>query len=217
MEIESDIQTVTPAADVVPAGFIRRWATLWIDTFVLCVPLFAFAIAAGFGMALAGMDLGETNEETVASLVLTLVVYLAYFVASALYFAGMESSRHQATLGKLALGIKVVDDTGRRLSFKHAIGRWFSTALSYMTLYVGFLMAAFTDRKQALHDMVSRTQVVDRWAYTESPDLQKRKTSGCLIALVVGVILIIPIGAIVAAIAISQYQDYVVRAQSLQQ
>lgn len=55
--------------------------------------------------------------------------------------------------------------------------------------------------------------MVDRWAYTDSPEKQNRKTSGCLIALVVGVLLIIPIGGIFAAIAISQYQDYVIRAQ----
>lgn len=208
-----DAGPTASADDVVPAGFIRRWAALFIDGFVLVLPVMLILFIAAFGMAFANMGLGTTDPAGAASVVLTLVVYAVYFIASALYFAGMESSRHQATLGKLALGIKVTDDAGRRLSFSHAIGRWFSTSLSYLTLYIGFLMAAFTDRKRALHDMVSATQVVDRWAYTESPERQSRKTSGCLIALVVGVLLIIPIGAIFAAIAVSQYQDYVIRSQ----
>ena len=211
----TDVRTgpVTAVDSVVPAGFIRRWAALFIDGLVLAVPVLLIVFAVAFGMSLANSDRGAPEPAGAVSVMLTLVIYAVYFTASALYFAGMESSSRQATLGKLAMGIKVTDEAGRRLSFRHAIGRWFSTALSYLTLYIGFLMAAFTERKRALHDMVSGTQVVDRWAYTDAPERQKRKTSGCLIALVVGVMLIIPIGGILAAIAVSQYQDYVVRAQ----
>ena len=57
-----------------------------------------------------------------------------------------------------------------------------TASLSYLTLYIGFLMAAFTERKQALHDMVAGTLVVDRWAYTEHPELQRRGLGGCVIA-----------------------------------
>lgn len=74
-------------------------------------------------------------------------------------------------------------------------------------------MAAFTDRKRALHDMVSNTQVVDRYAYTSTLELQKDSVSGCLVAAVVGLLLVIPLIAILAAIAISQYQDYVIGSQ----
>lgn len=199
--------------EVVPAGFVRRWAALFIDGLVLIVPVMLVVFGVALGLGLSGMDGGALGQEGAESPLLTLTVYAVYFLASALYFAGMESSRHQATLGKMALGIKVTDNAGRPLTLSHALGRWFATALSYLTLYIGFLMAAFTERKRALHDMVSGTLVVDRWAYTESPERQKRSLPGCLVAFVVGVFLIIPIGAIFAAIAISQYQDYVIRSQ----
>jgi Tfp pilus assembly major pilin PilA len=120
---------------------------------------------------------------------------------------------HQATLGKRALGIKVTDLEGRPITWKHAAGRWFAAALSHLTMDIGFLMAAFTERRQTLHDMVASTLVTDRWAFTNHPERQNRQTSGCLIVLLVGVFLIIPVIAILAAIAIPQYQTYILRSQ----
>ncbi|GAC1442936.1 MAG: hypothetical protein NVSMB52_00700 [Chloroflexota bacterium] len=77
-----------------------------------------------------------------------------------LYFAFMESSEHQATLGKMALGIKVTDLDGSRISFGTASIRYFSKILSALILMIGFIMAAFTAKKQALHDMIANTLVV---------------------------------------------------------
>ena len=78
-----------------------------------------------------------------------------------LYFAIMESSSRQATLGKLAFGIRVVDLDGDRVSFFRASARFFAKIFSALSLAVGFLMAAFTRRKQALHDMVASCLVVN--------------------------------------------------------
>jgi uncharacterized RDD family membrane protein YckC len=194
--------------DVVPAGFVRRFAALFLDQLILAIPLFAIAMVLGLATGMAGQANSEPNVAFV------LLFYLVWFVVLVLYYAGQESSVHQATLGKRALGIKVTDRDGRRLSFAHAVGRWFSAALSYLTFYIGFLMAAFTERKTALHDLVSGTQVVDRWAYTPTPERQQRELSGCLIVAMVGLVAIPFLVAIFAAIAISQYQDYVRRAQS---
>jgi uncharacterized RDD family membrane protein YckC len=72
----------------------------------------------------------------------------------------MESSAKQATVGKMALGIIVTDLEGRRLGFGRATGRYFAKILSALILGIGFLMAAFTERKQGLHDMVASTLVV---------------------------------------------------------
>ena len=79
-----------------------------------------------------------------------------------LYYSLMESSQSQATLGKQALGIKVTDLQGRRISFGRATGRYFAKFLSDITLGIGWLMAAFTEKKQALHDLVASTLVVNR-------------------------------------------------------
>jgi uncharacterized RDD family membrane protein YckC len=85
---------------------------------------------------------------------------VASIVLSWLYEALMESSSYQATLGKLAVGIKVCDMYGRRISFARATGRHFGKILSGLILLIGYIMAAFTERKQALHDIMAGTLVV---------------------------------------------------------
>lgn len=77
-----------------------------------------------------------------------------------IYLIAMEGSRHQATLGKLALGLRVVDMEGRRLTYLHAAGRNVSKLLSVFTLFIGFMMAGWTNRKQALHDITAGCLVV---------------------------------------------------------
>lgn len=205
--------------DVVQAGFLKRWAALFLDQLILGVGFYALlfiviiiaGVVGGFER-LQGLD----SENPPGWVVGTYLGFtLLYYAAAGTYFTLMESSRHQATLGKLALGIKVVDQNGGRLTSVHALGRWFAASLSYLTLYIGFLMAAFTERKQALHDMVAGTLVVDRWAYTEHPELQRRGLGGCVIALVVGMIFLIAlvVVSILAAIAVPAYQQYLSRAQ----
>ena len=83
-------------------------------------------------------------------------------VVSWLYSSFMESSPWQATLGKRAMAIQVTDLAGNRINFARATGRYFAKILSALTFGIGFLMAAFTKRKQALHDMVAGTLVVNQ-------------------------------------------------------
>jgi len=82
------------------------------------------------------------------------------FVGSWLYHTAMESSRHQATLGKKALGIIVTDMNGNRISFARANARFFGKWVSGMIMNIGYLMAAFTEKKQALHDILASCLVV---------------------------------------------------------
>jgi uncharacterized RDD family membrane protein YckC len=77
-----------------------------------------------------------------------------------IYEASMESSTKQATVGKMALGLKVTDLEGRRISFARATGRHFAKLISGIILLIGYIMAGFTERKQALHDMIAGTLVV---------------------------------------------------------
>jgi uncharacterized RDD family membrane protein YckC len=76
-----------------------------------------------------------------------------------IYEAAMESSSKQATVGKMALGLKVTDLEGRRISFARATGRHFAKLISGMILLIGYIMAGFSQRKQALHDMIAGTLV----------------------------------------------------------
>lgn len=85
-----------------------------------------------------------------------------FFGIKLLYYAAMESSSHQATIGKLVCGLRVMDVNGGRLSFPHAAGRYLAKLLSSITLGIGYIMAGFTERKQGLHDMVAGTLVVKR-------------------------------------------------------
>lgn len=85
------------------------------------------------------------------------------------YFAVLESSPLQATLGKLALGIRVEDRRGGTLSFGRASLRYWMKTLSTLTLMLGWLMAAFTPRHQALHDVIAGSVVVVSDAVHEAP------------------------------------------------
>ncbi len=77
-----------------------------------------------------------------------------------LYFTLLESSVLQATFGKLALGIRVTDERGKRISLARANGRYWAKIISAVTGGIGYLMIAFTSRKQGLHDIIASTLVV---------------------------------------------------------
>jgi uncharacterized RDD family membrane protein YckC len=90
-------------------------------------------------------------------------IFRAFFVKQLLhwvYYALLESSTWQATLGKKALGLEVTDMQGTRISFGHATGRWAARYISVMTFGIGYIMAGFTARKQALHDLIAGTLVI---------------------------------------------------------
>ena len=78
----------------------------------------------------------------------------------------LESSANQATVGKMALGIQVTDLQGNRISFGRALGRTLAKILSGLILLIGYIMAAFTEKKQGLHDMIAGTLVVKKGAAT---------------------------------------------------
>ncbi len=80
---------------------------------------------------------------------------IAGILAGWIYYAALESSVKQATLGKTALSIKVTDMEGNRIGFGRATGRHFAKIISGIILLIGYLMIAFTEKKQGLHDMMA--------------------------------------------------------------
>jgi uncharacterized RDD family membrane protein YckC len=105
---------------------------------------------------------GPPDPVFVAAVILRLFFMMALFVvAQWLYFAGMESSARQATFGKAAMSLRVTGLTGQHLTFGHATGRFFAKIISgLIPLGIGYFMAGFTEKKQALHDMIAGTLVL---------------------------------------------------------
>jgi len=89
-----------------------------------------------------------------------ITAYGITLIGGILYFVLMESSAKQGTLGKMALGLVVTDTNGNRISPARALGRYFAKILSGAILMIGFIMVAFTERKQGLHDMLANTLVL---------------------------------------------------------
>jgi uncharacterized RDD family membrane protein YckC len=88
---------------------------------------------------------------------------MGFMIVQWLYFAGMESSERQATLGKSVMSLRVTNSEGQRLSFGHATGRFFAKIVSGLVpLAIGYIMAAFTEKKQALHDLIAGTLVLKK-------------------------------------------------------
>ncbi|MCM2987897.1 RDD family protein [Bacillus safensis] len=83
-------------------------------------------------------------------------------VVTWLYYAIMESSKLQGTLGKMALGIKVTKITGEKITFGRATGRFFAKGFLSSILCIGYIIAFFTEKKQALHDLIASTIVVKK-------------------------------------------------------
>ncbi|MFN5538846.1 MAG: RDD family protein [Candidatus Melainabacteria bacterium] len=103
-----------------------------------------------------------TNNIIHSSMIDIFSVAVIQLVIYWLYFAIMESSHFQGTVGKIVLGMKVVDLQGNKISFLKATGRSFGKYLSSIILLIGYIMAAFTEKKQALHDMIAGCLVVKR-------------------------------------------------------
>ena len=149
------------------AGFWWRFLACIIDEIILSFVswIFILPILGIFGISLyslkeAGFDPDDAYMYMGPMIgALTSIAFLSTAIKW-LYFAIMESSKIQGTLGKMLLKIKVTDYDGNRISFARATGRYFGKIISGMILMIGYIMAGFTDRKQALHDIMAGCYVI---------------------------------------------------------
>jgi uncharacterized RDD family membrane protein YckC/Tfp pilus assembly major pilin PilA len=183
------------------SGFWRRFAAFVVDFIVMTI---AFAVLRG-ALGVFGIKTGDPR------------VTLLGVIGGWLYFALLESSAQQATLGKRALGVKVTSSSGERIGFGRASGRYLAKFLSGITFGFGYLMVVFTSRRQGLHDMIADTLVVQRSLTPEqiaSADPAPRVGGLVIVCLVVAGVCFNPFSiGILAAIAIPAYQNYTVRYQ----
>lgn len=148
----------SPAVDY--AGFWLRLIASWIDGVILSIPW----LVTVFGCMWFFYDPSRDEEaNTIFYGIAFLVANFVFFLPSWLYYAIMESSPTRATVGKMVLGIVVTNLDGNKISFAQATGRHFAKIISMIMLYRGYIMAAFTDKKQTLHDMMAGCLVVKKW------------------------------------------------------
>lgn len=186
---------VTPAAaayaapgftGAVDAGFWRRVGAFVLDLLVL--GLINFAVGFVWGFVDYWIGLHESAGSRGALFAVQTVIGIVYFVAP-------ESGRHQATWGKRVLGIVVTDVNGRRIGLWRAAGRYFGKYLSGLPLGVGYAMAGYTARRQALHDMLAATLVVDHEALRQGAlrnvaPPARRLSGGGVAVLVISVLML---------------------------
>jgi uncharacterized RDD family membrane protein YckC len=140
------------------AGFWLRFAAYLIDTILMglvFVPLGAF-------LGVLAVSVGNTGDLDNSPLfpLMSFGIRIGSIVIGWLYNSLLESSSWQGSVGKKLLGLRVTDLNGNRIGFGKATGRYFGKILSGMICLVGFIMAAFTEKQQALHDMLAGTLVV---------------------------------------------------------
>jgi len=141
--MEENELSIFPERVVVYASFWERFAAAFLDGLIVSAvtyPMYYFV----FGSL--------TQPGVSANLVGVIIAWL--------YEALQESGPAQATLGKRAMGIKVTDMNGLRISFGRATGRHFGKIISFVILLIGYLMVLWDDKKQALHDKMAGTFVV---------------------------------------------------------
>ncbi|MGB5765981.1 MAG: RDD family protein [Arenicellales bacterium] len=132
-------------------GFWKRVIAYLIDAFII-----AFPVTMIFGTVIPQAMMTDNVQVTSVAVSMPQVIML---VASWVYFAGLESSVWQATVGKKMLGMQVTDTSGERIDFIKATIRYFAKILSSFILMIGFIMVAFTAKKQGLHDFIAGTLV----------------------------------------------------------
>ncbi|NOX45799.1 MAG: RDD family protein [Chlorobi bacterium] len=147
------------------AGFWWRFLAAIIDWIVVGIAqqivIMPFLGLLGISFFNASQNGGMMDEEGALLMLAAMIpMFGVSFFINWLYFALMESSKLRGTLGKMALSIRVTDMNGERVSFGRATGRYFGKILSAMIFMIGYIMAGFTAKKQALHDMLAGCLVI---------------------------------------------------------
>jgi uncharacterized RDD family membrane protein YckC len=145
-----------PVWDARPAGPDHvAYGGFWIRVVAYLIDGILLTIVCGVVGRILGIDIFASDWEHYDP-----TANLISLVIGWLYFALLESSPRGATVGKMAMGLRVVTGSGQRLSFMNATGRYFAKILSAIILCIGFIMIAFTDRKRGLHDIIADTLVI---------------------------------------------------------
>ncbi len=153
------------------AGFWMRFLALIIDGIIISIVraflILPFLAMLGISFATGFENFDPENMEELIPFIATVIaagaaLALVSTIIWVLYGTFMESSKYQATVGKLALGLTVTDMNGGKLDFSKALVRNLGKLLSNFIFLIGYIMAAFTEKKQGLHDIIAGTLVVQK-------------------------------------------------------
>lgn len=134
------------------AGFGIRFAGSFIDGIIMWVFSFALNIAFGLGA------MGQQTNENFTSGMFAIYLVLSYGVPFA--YAVIMLGKWQATLGMMAVKIRIITTEGEDISYLRAIGRYFAAFISAMILGIGYLMVLWDKQRQTLHDKICSTYVI---------------------------------------------------------
>ncbi|RUT47395.1 RDD family protein [Paenibacillus anaericanus] len=141
------------------AGFWKRFGAYFLDLIIIYLSVVCFiSIWAVFELFLNSIGIEQDQKGSILG---TLGVPI-YLMIPWVYYAFFESSKMKATIGKQAFKIEVCDLNFHKLSFWRASIRYWSKLLSAIIFLFGFIMAGFTNKKQALHDLISSTLVINK-------------------------------------------------------
>jgi uncharacterized RDD family membrane protein YckC len=157
-------------------GFWIRFVAHFLDGLIIGIPLGGIFLALFFGLggvAWLRLHIPDNMDPDVAGahvfdmiralLGFYALLFLAAVGISWLYSALLESSERQATVGKMIFNLKVTDMSGNRISFGRATGRFFAKLVNNLVPFqIGYIIAGFTEKKQALHDFIAATTVMYR-------------------------------------------------------
>jgi uncharacterized RDD family membrane protein YckC len=139
-------------------SFLRRFAAVVIDSILLGIVNTILQSISGVGSRMQEV-IADDPADISGILSVAGPIWGLGFAIQLVYYAYFESSERQATLGKQAMGLVVTDLNGNRISFGTAAVRFLSKILSGIIIGIGYFMQPFTERKQALHDMIAGTLV----------------------------------------------------------
>lgn len=187
----SPVDQPPPATVTQPyGGFWVRFAAHIVDGFIIALGMLVLSVAVEL------VFLGSAEAGSIA-------VALTMLALPPVYHAGFVASKRMATPGKRLCGLYVTDVEGHRIGFGRALWRQIAAVFSYLTFFIGFIMAGFTARKQALHDKLAGTLV----------HRQPGNAAVVVIIIVVGLLLVMAVVGVLAAIAIPAFNDSATRAK----
>lgn len=165
------VGAIAYATNVIYAGFWLRFVACLVDGLIVGIAFMALFIPLFFlmgGVAMLESLPRHGGEQWEPAQIAAFVMWILMLIGLGatgkwLYFAYLESGEKQATWGKQALGVYVTDLSGNPITFGRASGRFFAKIVTgLIPLWIGFIMAGFTERRQALHDMIASTLVLRR-------------------------------------------------------